>query len=70
MRPQREKEHFPGRSGHAGIYCAARGIPVDAVARRMNNALFDSYLNQARRDVGMTVVYDNEAVRRILAVWR
>lgn len=59
---------FTGHVGSwelAGAYLAARGIPIDAVARRMNNTLFDAYLNQARTDVGMTVVYDDEAVRRI-----
>lgn len=59
---------FTGHVGSwelAGAYLAARGVPIDAVARRMNNTLFDAYLNQARRDVGMTVVYDDEAVRRI-----
>jgi KDO2-lipid IV(A) lauroyltransferase len=59
---------FTGHVGSwelAGAYVAARGVPIDAVARRMNNTLFDTYLNQARRDVGMHVVYDDEAVRRI-----
>lgn len=59
---------FTGHVGSwelAGAYLAARGIPIDAVARRMNNTLFDAYLNQARTDVGMTVLYDDEAVRRI-----
>lgn len=59
---------FTGHVGSwelAGAYLAARGVPTDAVARRMNNQLFDAYLNKARTDVGMTVVYDNEAVRRI-----
>lgn len=59
---------FTGHVGSwelAGAYLAARGVPIEAVARRMNNTLFDAYLNKARTDVGMTVVYDNEAVRRI-----
>lgn len=59
---------FTGHVGSwelAGAYIAARGIPIDAVARRMNNTLFDAYLNQARTAVGVTVVYDDEAVRRI-----
>lgn len=59
---------FTGHVGSwelTGAYVAARGIPIDAVARRMNNTLFDAYLNQARTAVGMTVVYDDEAVRRI-----
>jgi Kdo2-lipid IVA lauroyltransferase/acyltransferase len=59
---------FTGHVGSwelAGGYLGARGVPIDAVARRMNNTLFDEYLNQARRDVGMRVVYDDAAVRQI-----
>ena len=59
---------FTGHVGNweiAGAYLAARGLPLDAVARRMNNRLFDQYLNDARSRVGMQVIYDSEAVRRI-----
>lgn len=58
-------------TGHVGSwelaagYLAARNVPVDAVARRMSNPLFDTYLNDARRGVGINVVYDADAVRRI-----
>lgn len=48
----------------SGTYLAARGVPVDVVVRRMSNPLFDAYLNALRLKLGMTVVYDNEAVRR------
>jgi KDO2-lipid IV(A) lauroyltransferase len=48
----------------AGAYLAARGVPLDAIARRMSNPLFDRYLNDTRERVGMHVVYDSEAVRR------
>ncbi|MBC7788960.1 MAG: lysophospholipid acyltransferase family protein [Anaerolineae bacterium] len=48
----------------AGAYLAARGIPIDVVARRMSNPLFDRYLNETRESMGMTVIYDREAVRR------
>lgn len=48
----------------AGTYVAARGAPVDVIVRRMSNPLFDSYLNATRLRLGMTVVYDHEAVRR------
>lgn len=57
-------------SGHlgnweiAGAYIAARGIPVDVIARRMGNPLFDSYLTGTREALGMSVVYDQDAVRR------
>jgi len=48
----------------AGAYVAARGIPVDAIARRMKNPLFDRYLTETRSQIGMHVVHDSEAVRR------
>jgi KDO2-lipid IV(A) lauroyltransferase len=59
---------FTGHVGNwelAGACLAARGVPLDAVARRMNNRLFDVYINQARSSVGMHIVYDSDAVRRI-----
>jgi len=48
----------------AGAYVAARGVGVDAIARRMENPLFDAYLTRTRQRLGMTVVHDSEAVRR------
>ena len=48
----------------AGAYVAARGIPLDAIARRMKNPLFDEYLTDTRSRIGMHVVHDAEAVRR------
>ncbi len=55
--------HF-GNWEVSGAYIAARGVPVDVIVRRMSNPIFDRYLNQTRADLGMTVVYDAEAVRR------
>jgi Kdo2-lipid IVA lauroyltransferase/acyltransferase len=55
--------HF-GNWELAGAYIAARGIPLDVIVRRMSNPIFDRYLNKTRADLGMTVVYDSEAVRR------
>jgi KDO2-lipid IV(A) lauroyltransferase len=58
-------------SGHlgnwelAGSYIAARGVPLDAVARRMENPLFDDYITETRRRIGMTVIHDADAVRRV-----
>lgn len=49
----------------AGAYVAARGVPLDVVARRMGNPLFDGYLTRTRERVGMSVVYDSDAVRRL-----
>jgi KDO2-lipid IV(A) lauroyltransferase len=48
----------------AGGYVAARGIPLDAIARRMANPLFDAYINHTREGLGMTIVHDSDAVRR------
>ncbi|MEP7382542.1 MAG: lysophospholipid acyltransferase family protein [Gemmatimonadota bacterium] len=59
---------FAGHVGNweiTGAYVAARGLPLDAVVRRMHNHLFDDYLNAARASVGVYVVYDRDAVRRI-----
>lgn len=48
-----------------GAYLAARGLPVDAIARHMSNPLFDRYLTTTRHRIGMTVVHDEDAVRRV-----
>jgi KDO2-lipid IV(A) lauroyltransferase len=48
-----------------GTYLAARGIPVDAIVRRMANPMFDRYLNETRRRLGFNVIRDDEAVRRV-----
>ena len=58
-------------SGHlgnwelGGSYVAARGVPLEVVARRMENPLFDRYLNETRNSIGMTVIHDADAVRRV-----
>ena len=58
-------------SGHlgnwelGGSYVAARGVPLEAVARRMENPLFDHYLTETRRSIGMNVIHDADAVRRV-----
>ena len=48
----------------AGGYVAARGVPLDVIARGMANPLFDRFINHTRETMGMTVVHDSEAVRR------
>ena len=48
----------------AGAYVAARGIPVDAIARGMANPLVDDYVTRVREATGMVIVHDSEAVRR------
>src|SRR5206468_12296843 len=47
-----------------GSYVAARGVPIDGIARGMANPLFDRYLTQTRERLGMRVVHDADAVRR------
>ncbi len=47
-----------------GAWLAARGVPIDVIVRGMSNKLFDAYLNETRRKLGMTVVHDSEAVKR------
>lgn len=48
-----------------GAYLAARGVPLDAVARGMENPLFDGYLTRTRQRIGMHVVHDADAVRMV-----
>lgn len=58
-------------SGHlgnwelAGSFIAASGVPLEAVARRMQNPLFDRYITRTRERIGMTVIHDADAVRRV-----
>ena len=53
-----------------GAYIATRGIPLEAVARRMQNPLFDRFLTKTRESMGLTVVHDADAVRRVPRVLR
>jgi KDO2-lipid IV(A) lauroyltransferase len=48
-----------------GAYVAARGLPFSAIARRMANPLFDQYLTDTRSRIGMQIVHDADAVRRV-----
>ena len=48
-----------------GAYIAARGMRIEAVARHMANPLFDGYLTRTRERIGMEVVHDEDAVRRV-----
>jgi KDO2-lipid IV(A) lauroyltransferase len=47
-----------------GSYVAARGVPIDGIARQMANPLFDAFLTDTRERLGMRVVWDGDAVRR------
>jgi KDO2-lipid IV(A) lauroyltransferase len=49
----------------AGSLVAAKGVPLEAVARRMQNPLFDRYLTRTRQSIGMSVNHDADAVRRV-----
>lgn len=49
----------------AGSYIAARGVRMEAVARQMENPLFDAYLTRTRRRIGLEVIWDGDAVRRV-----
>ncbi|CAN5773868.1 lysophospholipid acyltransferase family protein [soil metagenome] len=63
-------------SGHlgnwelGGSYIASRGMHMEAVARRMQNPLFDEYLTDTRRRIGVHVIHDTDAVRRVPRVVR
>jgi Kdo2-lipid IVA lauroyltransferase/acyltransferase len=46
-----------------GSYIAARGAPLDAIARHMSNRLFETYLTRVRERFGVQVVFDEAAVR-------
>lgn len=48
-----------------GSYIAARGVPVDAIARHMSNRVFERYLTRVRQRFGVRVVFDEAAVRQI-----
>ena len=70
-----ERAHARGKllivAGHignwelGGAYFPARGLVMEAVARGMENPLFDRYLTETRRQMGVTVIHDSEAVRRV-----
>ena len=48
-----------------GAYLSARGLDFEAVARQMENPLFDGYLTRTRHRAGMKIIYDGDAVRRV-----
>lgn len=49
-----------------GAAVAARGLPIDVVAQRQSNPLFDRAINQVRERLGMRVIDRREASRRVL----
>lgn len=58
--------HF-GNWEIGGASLAARGIPMDAIAQRQRNPLFDAEVNQHRRRLNMTIVYRGGAIRKMLS---
>lgn len=49
----------------SGAYVAARGVPCYPIARGMSNPLSDGYFRRTRERLGMHVMHDQEAVRRV-----
>ena len=46
-----------------GAYIAARGVPLDAIVRRMANPLVDRFLTRTRERFGLRLIHDAQAVR-------
>ncbi|MBV6521313.1 MAG: Lipid A biosynthesis palmitoleoyltransferase [Gemmatimonadaceae bacterium] len=61
--------HF-GNWELAAAYVAARGVPLDVIARRQANPLFDAYITRTRQRLGLTVVHDRDAARHIPRAFR
>lgn len=57
--------HF-GNWEIGGASVAARGVPLDVVARRQANPLVDRLINEARERLGMTVIPGDGATRAAL----
>lgn len=49
----------------SGAFLVSIGVPVAAVAKRQINPLADAFVNRTRRRLGIEVVYDDEAVRKL-----
>ncbi len=54
----------------SGAYVAARAVPVHPIARGMSNPLSDAYFRRTRERLGMHIMHDQEAVRRVPRVLR
>ncbi|MFP4624379.1 MAG: lysophospholipid acyltransferase family protein [Gemmatimonadota bacterium] len=57
--------HF-GNWEIGGASIAARGIPLDVVAQRQKNPLFDALITRAREQLGMTVIRKGGATKAAL----
>jgi|SRR5579862_1691663 len=49
----------------SGAYVAARGVPLHAIARGMSNPLSDAFFRRTRERLGMRIMHDQDAVRRV-----
>ena len=49
----------------SGACLSALGVPLVAVAKRQLNLLVDGFVNRTRRRLGMVVVFDEDAVRKL-----
>lgn len=54
----------------SGAYVAARGVTVHAIARGMANPLSDAFFRRTRERLGMRIMHDRDAVRRVPRVLR
>lgn len=54
----------------SGAYVAAKGVPVHPIARGMSNPLSDAFFRRTRERLGMHIMHDQEAVRRVPRVLR
>lgn len=63
-------------TGHFGnwelsaAYVAARGVPIEPIARHMSNRLFDAYVYESRKASGLAVLFDDQAARRAPRAFR
>lgn len=63
-------------TGHLGnwelsaAWLAARGVPLDVITRRQANPLFDAWITKSRQALGLYVVPDADAVRRVPRAFR
>ncbi len=53
-----------------GAYIGVRSGSMEAVARRMQNPVFDQYLTETRNRLGVNIIHDSDAVRRVPRVVR
>jgi KDO2-lipid IV(A) lauroyltransferase len=48
-----------------GAWLGARGVDIEVVGRQQENPLFDAFLTRTRNRLGMKVIWDGDAVRRV-----